>query len=215
MIGKGIAGVCIATVLAQMLICGVLFARGSMSLTGATQILGIMNGIDVSGDRVAEKIKAARDEPIPSFEEVRQERAKLSLEMDLRRRALENYDSHLQVIHERQQLTESRFDARKEAFYKKREELKKGEQDEAKRSQQSIIEGMTPAAGKDQLIMWLDGGDLDGVVAIVKAMQPDKRKKILREFKTADEAEKLHEILDRIGEGDPDLNPIDSAPATN
>jgi hypothetical protein len=42
------------------------------------------------------------------------------------------------------------------------------------------------------------------VVTILKAMPLDKRKKILAEFKSEEEAEKLHDILKQIREGVPD-----------
>ena len=44
----------------------------------------------------------------------------------------------------------------------------------------------------------IDDGAMDDVVTIVKAMPLDKRRKILREFRTAAEAQQLHELLIEI-----------------
>ncbi|MEZ6090700.1 MAG: hypothetical protein R3C05_22310 [Pirellulaceae bacterium] len=211
MFSRAIGGFCIATVLTQLLILTVMAVRGNLSASNTTKIVGLINGIDISGDRVAESIRAAKTEPVPSFDEVLAERARLGLEMDLRRRAQENYDNQLQVVQERLRLKESRFDTRKDAFYRKLEELSQGVQDEAMKSLQNTLETLPPATSKDQIIRMLDGGDLNDVVAIVKAMQPDKRKKILKEFVTPQEADKLQQILNQIGAGEPEKTVIDKA----
>ncbi|QDS86798.1 hypothetical protein EC9_09720 [Rosistilla ulvae] len=211
MLTKGIAAFCVATVLTQLLVVGVLAVRGNLNAASTTKIVGLMNGIDISGDRVADSIRAAKTEPIPSFEEVLAERARDGLEMDLRRRAQENYYNQLQVVQERLRSKESRFDTRKDAFYRKLAELSQGVQDEAMQSLQSTLESLPPATSKDQLIRMLDGGDLNDVVAIVKAMQADKRKKILREFVSPEEADKLQQILNHIGAGEPEKTVIDKA----
>ena len=72
---------------------------------------------------------------------------------------------------------------------------------------------MQPKQSKDQLMKMLaepktpTSDPIEEVVRILKAVQLDKRKKILSEFKTPEEIEKLHEILRviRIGGSDTQL----------
>lgn len=213
MIARVFSWFCVATVLTQVLIAGVLAVRGSLTPDNATKIVGLMNGIDISGDRVAAKITEAKQRPVPSYEETLEERARMGLQMDMRRRSLENYHNQLLVIQERLRLEQSRFDTRKDAFYRKLDELAEGGQDEAILTRQKTLEALPPAISKDQMIRMIDDGDLNGVVAIVKAMSADKRKKVLREFVSPEEANKLQEILQRMGEGDPEKSLIDNARA--
>jgi hypothetical protein len=56
-----------------------------------------------------------------------------------------------------------------------------------------------------------DADRIDDVVNIIQGIPIDKRKEILAEFTTPDEAEKLHEILLRIGDGLPTTQLIDQA----
>ena len=74
---------------------------------------------------------------------------------------------------------------------------------------------MQPKQAKDQLLRMLDEAGPEelekvnrDVVTMLKSMPLDKRKKIVSEFKTDEEAEKLHEILKQIREGVPDLTLI-------
>jgi hypothetical protein len=57
----------------------------------------------------------------------------------------------------------------------------------------------------------VDAGSMREVVALLSAMVPSKRSKVIAEFKTPEEEEKLAELLKIIREGDPELSLIDDA----
>jgi len=72
---------------------------------------------------------------------------------------------------------------------------------------QHTLENLSPRQAKDIILRTLDDEGLDegddvveDIVTIVKAMPESKLKKILGEFKTAEEQEKLHRIVMEIGD---------------
>ena len=95
------------------------------------------------------------------------------------------------------------FDRRKDEFYKLLEEKEKNLLNESLKEVQRTIESLGPEQAKEQLKKMLEGEQKDDVVAIVKGMALDKRKKILGEFTGEEEANQLHEILTSIRAGEP------------
>ena len=70
---------------------------------------------------------------------------------------------------------------------------------------------MKPRQAKEQIVLMMDAGSLKDVVALISAMAPAKRSKLLAEFKTPDENERLAKILKLIRTGEPELTLIDDA----
>lgn len=211
MIWKLLAGFCVATVITELAVAGVLAARGTFTGETALKIIALANGIDISGEHLQNVLENAEASEAPSFEEVLEQRAQMGLDIDLRLQSQAHYYEHLQMMLRQLKEKEQRFDARREAFNKKLDELEKGIQEEGMQELQRTLEVLDPALAKAQLEMAYDEGEIDTVVNIVQAMPADKRKKILGEFVGADENKKLYEILRRIGEGEPKQSLIEQA----
>lgn len=211
MIGKFIAGFCVATVITQLVVAGALAARGTFTGETALKMMALVNGIDISGDHLQRVIENAEASEAPSFEEVLEQRAAMGLDIDLRLQSQTHFYDHLQTMLRQLKEREQRFDVRREAFNKKLDDIEKGIRDEGMLELQRTLEVLDPELAKAQLEMAFDDGEIDTVVNIVQAMPPDKRKKILGEFVGADENKKLYEILRRIGEGEPKQSLIEQA----
>jgi hypothetical protein len=73
---------------------------------------------------------------------------------------------------------------------------------------------MSPKQAKDQILKMLDepstvaDDPMQDVVTVLKSMADDKRKKLLGEFKTPEEADRLAEILREVRLGLPDSDVI-------
>jgi hypothetical protein len=103
----------------------------------------------------------------------------------------------------------SEFDRRRQEFFTKVDEMEKKLVDESLQQVQLTIEELSPEQAKDQLIRMLAVDRLDDVVAIIKVMDPAKRKKVLGEFADREDSDKLHQMLMRMLAGEPAASVIE------
>ena len=73
----------------------------------------------------------------------------------------------------------------------------------------TIWENIKPKQAKEQIMEMIDKQEMNEVVTIFVAMPIAKRAKIVSEFKTAEELQKLDEIMRLIRQGVPEVNLID------
>jgi len=211
MLLRAFAGFCIATVITQMILLGYYLVKGTLGGDSVTQMIALLNGIDISGDRLRQILREGDDREQPDFEEILEARKMKSLEMDMRLRSQQKFRDDLTKM--LAELTEKRerFDQRLAAFDRKLADLQKGARDEGLREVQKTIQMLEPEQAKTQLLIIYDDERIDEVVSIVQAMAPDKRKDILAEFDAPADAIKLAEILRRISEGQSTKALIDEA----
>jgi hypothetical protein len=81
MIAKLFSAFCVATIIAQLIILGMMAAKGNLRTDTFTQVLAVVNGIDVTGHQVENAFRNAREMPLPTHDEVLRERAQMSLEL--------------------------------------------------------------------------------------------------------------------------------------
>ena len=202
---------CVATVLAQGIILVMAGARGNIKKDTLVKGIALLNGIDISGDRLQKILDNYQQGPAPTYEDVRDSRAKDSLDLQMREEALTRRKA--EVDEKFVELTTSlkEFDRRVEEFYKK---LDSDEADILAASLQEvkqILEEIDPAQAKAQLLKLYEDGQKEDVIAIIKAMPEVKRKKILGEFDPAKEADQLNDIIKEILLGEPTVGLIDEA----
>ena len=208
-LGMLIALVCVATVVAQALVAGYLWKSGldaarlrqaSAALQGALpDAVATETAANQSAPAVrdVEEIDAARSLKLRDLE-LREESLRLALDqMKLERGQVAGERGQVETI---KQSFEARLAAASEAAAAASEE-----------NVRSLWENMKPKQVKEQILLLLDDDGLEQVVARLAAMPIAKRAKIAGEFKTDEEQRKLAEILDRMGEGEPETAIIDEA----
>lgn len=205
------AGLCVATVLTQGLVAGVLASRGTLNTQTLTQIVALMNGIDITGRRLQMVIDQASGTEQPDFSEILEARVQKSLDMDLRLEAQKRYSRELEEKLAELQAEQERFDVRRAEFFEKLDEVRSGVQTEGMQELTRTLQALAPEQAKDQLLRMMDDGRIEDVVNIVQATPLDKRTDILAEFVSEAESKQLEEILRRIGEGEPAKSLIDRA----
>ena len=201
MLLRAFAGFCIATVLMQMILMGYFMSKGTFNGDTATSIIALLNGIDISGNRLREIMRQSEDREQPDFDEILEARMMESLDMDIRLRSQKEWRDVLGKMLAEHTEEKNRFDQRISSFDRRLEEMEKGAKEEGLRELQKTIQLLEPEQAKNQLLIIYDDERIDEVVNIVQAMAPDKRKDILAEFATPAEEVKLAEILRRIGAG--------------
>ena len=202
---------CIGTLLTQTILLGYFLAQGSLNADTLTQVIALMNGIDISGNRLQQIMTRNEDREQPDFEEILQARKMESLEMDMRLRSQDQYRDELRKMELSLRDKTQRFDERREAFNVKLAEMEQGAKDKGLMEVQKTLQSLDAVQAKEQLLRIYDDERIDEVVNIVQAMPIDKRKDILAEFVQPSEADKLAEILRRIGEGYPSTSLINQA----
>ncbi len=202
---------CVATVLAQCIVLGLSAYRGNLTKDTILQGFALLNGIDITGQRLQKAIQDAREAPMPSYEDVAEMRAQKSLNLDMRERSIKLAKEQLEAKQRELQMQITNFDNRKDAFYSKLDELTKGLEDASLKDVRRTLESLSPEQSKDQLLKFIKDGQLRDVVAIVKGMPTDKSKKIFGEFVGPEETEKLNEILKELRKGEPTAGLIEQA----
>jgi len=205
------AAFCVATVLTQVILTGYFASQGGLNAESMTKLLALMNGIDITGNRLQQILRESEDREQPDFDEILESRKLQSYDMDIRLRSQKEYRDELNTMLAELRTERDRFDERLTSFRRELEEIREGVQKEGLQDVQRTLQALDPDQAKQQLLIMYDDERIDDVVTIVQAMSTDKRKDILAEFVSKDEADKLAEILRRISEGMPTSSLIDKA----
>ena len=207
-----IAGLfCIATVLTQLVLSIYFAGRGTLSGETATQTVALLNGIDITGNRLQEIMRRSEDREQPDFEEILQARKLDSYDLDLRRQSQQMFADELTLMLAELRQDRDRLDQRLTSFRRELSEIRQDALNQGLRDAGRAIQVLDPEAAKDQLLIMFDEERKDDVVTIVQAMTQDKRRDILAEFQSEPEKEVLAELLRLISEGRPTTSLIDQA----
>ena len=121
---RGIAAFCVATVLTQVILLSCFLIQGTMNRKTAVQLIALVNGIDVTGNRLQEFLRRSEEYEQPSFEEILDERKMKSLDMDVRLRSQQEFRDELSIMLADLRTDQDRFSNRLLAFRTELKELK-------------------------------------------------------------------------------------------
>lgn len=187
---------CVATCLAQMIIVGVVWLKGGLTETKRQRILAVAYGIDLVAMHQAEK--QARDDS--DAENSPESRVMQSTELIARTASFRTSQLELLGLEGRLQDEKRKSRLRIIDFDNLLGQLENEAREEGLLEVRRTLEVMQTKQARTQLLRMLDDGAMDDVVKMVKAMPVTKRKKILSEFKSPDDAERLHEVLRQLRE---------------
>ncbi len=195
---------CAATLLAQLIIVGYLGATWRLNREKVIQMLAIAQGIDLFAAR--EEAQSDEEEIPPeelSYQDWIDRRATMFRDVELREVALENALARLKT--DQQQLAQDRkaLELLQAGFQTELLALQQGAEVEGRQTVARILESIKPKQAKDQILEMLDNEELDEVVILLRDMTESKRAKIITEFKTPEENEKISEVLRLIRQGEP------------
>lgn len=208
---RGFAVICVGTCLTLMILVGYFASRGTLNVETGTKVVALVNGIDITGDRLQRILRENEDSEQPDFDEILEARKRKNLDTDLRLRSQSRYRSELSEMLARLVTERERFDERREAFERKLDELEQGAVDEGIAQVQRMMQEMEADKAKEMLKKLFDDQRIDDVVNIVQAIPRDTRRNILAEFETGEENDMLYQVIRRIGEGLPVTSLIDEA----
>lgn len=203
--------VSVGTMLAALVALGMVWSKGWLARPRLEAALAGFYGLPAVTAAVEVKANSNNSEQ-PSYETLVEQRMMATLDQSLREGAIEKGLGEMRILESRIKTERSRFVELQESFDRKLADLQSTAEEAAIREVQVTLENIPPKQAKEQILKMLEEtakpGErppLQSVVAIVKSMQLDKRKKVLQEFKTESEQNFLADILREIREGSPDL----------
>ena len=211
MLIKMFVAFCIGTVLAQGIILAMVAARGNLNSVTLLKAVALLNGVDITGERLQKMLEDSKQSPNPTYEDVVAERAMQNKSLDMRERSILQQKTLIEERLAEQKQVIADFDRRKDEFYAFLESADKDVANDSLKEVARTLETLTPDQAKNQIKKFLDADQMEDVVAIVKGMPLDKRKKILGEFTTEEEITQLNEILVKLRQGDPKASLIKNA----
>jgi hypothetical protein len=202
---------CVATVLSQGAVVAYLCTQGTLNRHKCRQIAAVLAGAEIATPQAKPGPQAIEPSQQVSLEEVLERRVAKSLDLNLREQAVEKGLADLRTLAAQVAEDTRQLDSRRTAFQASLDQLAKDAQEAGITEVRRTLEALRPRQAKDQLLQMLRVGDMPAVVTMIKAMPLEKRKKLLAEFKDADEPDKLAEILRQILEGKPEAPVIQQA----
>jgi hypothetical protein len=201
---------CVGQTLILLILLGAFVAKGHLNHDILMQISAVVQGVDLAD--VQTKIDGARAKerlPQPSLDDVAEARARKARDLELREQELRN---QLNLIRQEQGklITEAdRYQRIQNDFEKRLKALREGAIATNLENARLILENMKPKQAKEQIQLMLDADEMKQAVALLSNMPIEKRAKIVAEFKTEPESEKLAEMLRLIRAGEPEVTLID------
>ncbi len=202
---------CVGTVLAQGIILAMAGAKGNLNKVTLLKAVALINGVDITGDRLQKMLADSKQTPNPTYADVEAERARQSKSLDMRERSLLQAKQQVEEMLAEHRAEIADFDRRKDEFYKYIETASQELANESLQEVQRTLEALSPEQAKDQIKKFIEADQMEDVVAIVKGMPLDKRKKVLGEFTAAEEVTQLNEILTMLRKGEPKASLIENA----
>lgn len=213
-LGMGLLYFCVATVLAQAVVLGMLWWKGAFSDDRVTAMFAALHGIHPEKPGAPSAAATAQNghaHEQPSLEEISKQRLLASLDLNLRESTLDKGLTELRNLQQQVATENERLKQWQEGMDQRIARAENTVLESSLLEVQQTLMVMSPKQAKEQILKMLptspDGSEtraMNDVVRMFKAMPLDKRKKIMGEFKTAQESEKLKEIL-----GEMRLSPVE------
>jgi hypothetical protein len=193
-----------ATLVAEGIIAAYVWSQWELDGDKLARMAEVGRGLEPSSEAeaasmLAQAVKAEQ----PAYDEILDRRARAFRDLELREQALQT--ARTALLAEQEELTEARerLAQATAALETRLAALTQGAEAEGRDQVRRILESLRPDQAKIQLMEMLDRDEIDEVVLLLSEMQDTKRSKILGEFKTDEDNEKVAEVLRRIREGEP------------
>lgn len=200
MLGAGLAYVSIASVLALATLVGIGFYSGKLTSKKLARLRTVLHEADDEADKGP---KVAVDLEQPSYEEILEQRAVNFRELELREEIVRQNVNLLN--RQRLEITSKRqdFDQVRQAFQEELAQMQNAALVAGEENVRLTFENLKPAQAKQQILLMLERGEIDKVVSLLASISVGKRAKIAAEFTTPEDAQRLSNMLELMGEGAP------------
>jgi len=214
---QGVAYFCVATVIAQALCVGWLISQGNLTGQDPARLAAVFYGIpwpeEAPQDRVS---KAPVDHEDLARGPVRAFEVAMELDLDMRDAAVEHGLNDFDFLQRELAKERQEYEIVYQEFKGRYDRMQRVAAADSITQLQQTLSALRPRQAKDQIMRTLRRGesaaDLDArrdVVTILKAMPIERRKRIIGEFRSTREQEKLAELLRDVRLGRPEVTLIE------
>jgi hypothetical protein len=204
-----IAYLCVATMITLALGIGYLWQTDRLNDEKVFRMVALLHDVELHQPSEAQ-MNAGDDVPAeePSLDDVFKHQQiqdrNFEVKMLALQRGRQEYDHRLEQLKEQT----DRYDRLAQEWQSR---LKKEQELTTHENLAKVVaqlEQLKPIQGKAMFMAWIDEGRIDDAILLMGKMSESKLKKILQNFETEEELDKLHEIHKRIiggGAGTPEL----------
>lgn len=166
-----------------------------------TQALDVIRGRSLPTAVTTSLPEAAEPAEEPSYDAILQRRALAYRDLELKSLALQNLQDQLRVAEARFDEKEKLLAKREQAFQEKVQALEDESVTAGRETVRRTLESIKPAQAKLLLLDMLNKGEERQVVTLLAEMNDSKRGKIIAEFRTPEETDRIAEVLRLLREG--------------
>ena len=154
-------------------------------------------------------LKKQNDAEQPGYEKLQAEHDLERLQVDQRQAMIRALTQQFQDQLDKAETERKRVQAVSDDLQAKLDEMKNAANASGMATVQETLEKLKPKQAKELIMQRLDKGETDVVGKMLTNMSDGKRAKIIAEFKSADDMEKIGVVLNRIRQGQPDAGLAD------
>lgn len=212
MIGRllGLAGslllyFALATLIAEAVMVGYFWSAWGMDRARLIQILAIAQGVDQFA--LKSDGQPTPDEPPaeqPSYQQIVEARALKFRDLELREQGVKAALDQLRLQEQSLAEQKARWEQQRAEYQTRLASLQKAAESEGIEQNRGILARLPPKQAKEVVLQMLKKNETNDAVLLLRDMADAGRAKILKEFKTAEEQEKLDELLRLIRQGAPE-----------
>lgn len=221
LLGSALALLCAATVASQATGLAWAWSSGALARDKVVRYAGILYGLDPLDLEPAQDKSEERQEP-RTRDEIIADRVRNTPLLVERAATLKQTTEDLRSVTLMLRRSREKYMTARDGFESLLTQLEKETEDRSLRDLQITLEIIAPKQAKDILSEMLNAPNSDptdnvmgDVVSVLRTLPDDKLKKVLGEFKSAEEQQLLHEILIQIGELDRPAGSNASTPANS
>lgn len=198
-----------ATLMAETAGVSYLAMSGRLDRDNFVQIIALVRGVDLFEVYSKDMDEDPLAREYPSIDDYLEYRSGKRKDLLMRESAIATGMNELKLLQAELQDTKAQIDRTKESFLNELAQRRESERTRGMDDVRATLEKLPPEQSKEQLMVMVEENKLVDVVALVRAMAVDKRKKILSEFQEDEEKEVLAQILSQIRQGVPEVELID------
>lgn len=190
-----------ALALGTIIVCVHVWLAWKVTPQRVTQALDVIRGRSLPAAVNASLPEPAEPAEEPSYEAILQRRALAYRDLELKALALQNLQDQLRVEETRFSEKEKLLAKREQSFQEKVQAVEDESVTAGRETVRRTLETVKPAQAKLLLLDMLNKGEEREVVALLAEMNDSKRGKIISEFRTPEETDKIAEVLRLLREG--------------
>ncbi len=204
---NAIGAIALATLLAGGGFVGYLFGTGRLSMQRLEAIAGVLRGEfdDRSPPTDAVAVAAptsapVQEPPVSTAEELQSVRKRERLELLATERAVRDLEAQRRLLDQVLQHVvqeQERLSIEKKEFAQQREKIKTAAEDEGFQKELELVSGLQPRQAKEHILRLWQKQPADAV-RLLSAMDETRAKRILEQFKTAEELQTQTDLLEQI-----------------